>query len=1645
MKQIVIKKLAVWSLTALLPSLLLAQEVDRKLYPDFTWRLNPDPTLMMVRKAPEAQRAAAVRPSHVNNAELKFFPPVFNQDGGSCGSASRIRYMFTHELNAYRNLSGASDANSYPTHFVWLLTFGNSGKDEFVQFVGVPSAETYGGRTYSSLFGNQDAENNNFGWMNGYDKWYSGMFNRMQKPVNFTESVKTEAGREAVKNWLWNHNGDTDFHGGGICGIGVASGGDWQRIPSTPANDAAGVTGQYYVKRWGTNVDHALTIVGYDDRIEFDLNGNGVYGETSADEVGAWIIVNSWSDGWCNKGFIYCPYAHGGAWFNESGGTYTMADSWWYPEVYKVRKDYRPLRTIKLNMDYSHRSEICLSAGISTDLNATVPERTITFDHFKYAGDGNGGNTNPAPAIPMLGKWADGKLHTEPMEFGYDLTDLTAGFDKNLPLKYFFIVETRSWGQGSGHIYNASIIDYEFDTDGLETPFNLPTSGQTITSAGNKTIISTVVYGQGYYAPQNVSYNEGTLRWDAPITSGHDVTTYRIYKEGVKVAELPSEVTECALAEETDQVTYAVAAYYGSEAVESSKVSVNTPITTSALNNSIKLTNTGFSIPDLFASKFDKVTIEYWFKPSSLSDWNQSAGPGWGTFMFHANANGAFTAGWDTSNRVNGNSGNLKSNTWAHVAMVVDGNVFTTYINGVKSGSVTSSTYSGVGGFGDLVFSSSSGSAWNGYIDEIRIWNYARTADQIKNDKNIVYSGTNMPAGLLAYYRGTLMESDGVQKMRDYVGGHHAPLANSNSVTVSTSGQPLLQVPSEALSATINAPAKVYAGLPADFSATCSASAARLCWTAPDAGVQNLFASSPSLTFTHTGNQQVTLVAYNAAGELVTTTSTVNVQAAPAADATFTVTKAEIPAGDRVTFMANSPQLGYIYEWSMPGAVVETASTPTATATYPQKGTYTVTLKVSAPGGTAKTSTQTIHVVEVAPQSAFSLSPSVVIKGETLFLKDESRYAPTRWQWQLHSPAKDYVVMGQNSSLRPDVPGVYDLSLTTTNAAGSHTATRERALVVCNADSKNGLNFGNSGASVTATGNLLTAGSKEFTVEWWMNPDHNATYSNGLGDETGTMIVRTDANGALSLTMNGKTSTTSSGTVLTGEWHHYAVVYSSGRYAYYYRDGVQIAKKAQGATSLSSALQRFVIGGLDAPVYGSMDEVRVWNKALSVEQIRQYANSPITDIAAAEADGLVLYYDFNQSGGDVEDRSSHRYNGSRSGFGPDGDAWGLSRGVFCLNFEEAAQPEDITYDYLSNYKKSFTYDASKQVNTNVANRFYAIKDWKTAGASVSGSVTTGVHVDVNKESCFTVTTQWDGFGTLADHTVWQNITLPAGSYVFTATYDDKYEGQCENSYLVVAEGANSLPNTANLAADALAYAPMSEKGVVSENSLSFVLTRETTISLGMLINMSGKSCLCIKQFSLTRNPVTVIEADNQDGYDLTVDGTGYTTLYLPYNTEIPGDVRAYTVTDVEGRVLMMEEITDGVLPANTGVVIQAAPGIYHFTPVASAGTAHSILVGVTAAASPMAGRKYYQLGMDGEFVGFYPFTGSKLTPYAAYLQRSADDEVEFYITDTFPTALEKIIVPGQGTTDTYYDLSGRRVSHPRRGVYIKGGKKVYVR
>ena len=125
------------TLTAQVPTTQVSTpDVDRTKYPDYSDKVNPDWSLMPQSREAGAQsrdRAVSGRPDHVHNGQNRYFPPVFNQDGGSCGSASRISYMFSYELAAYRDLDGSDPHNYYPSHFVWLHTNSPAqGKDEFV-------------------------------------------------------------------------------------------------------------------------------------------------------------------------------------------------------------------------------------------------------------------------------------------------------------------------------------------------------------------------------------------------------------------------------------------------------------------------------------------------------------------------------------------------------------------------------------------------------------------------------------------------------------------------------------------------------------------------------------------------------------------------------------------------------------------------------------------------------------------------------------------------------------------------------------------------------------------------------------------------------------------------------------------------------------------------------------------------------------------------------------------------------------------------------------------------------------------------------------------------------------------------------------------------------------------------------------------------------------------------------------------------------------------------------------------------------------------------------------------------------------------------------------------------------------------------
>ena len=1404
-------------------------KIDRSVFPDLKYDVTqrPQPADYVARR--KARKANRQLPPYVYNGQDKYFPPIFNQDGGSCGSAAGVGYQFTHEMNSYRDADASLPENQYPSHFTWLMAYQTSTTEGMAKGNGIPNVPTYGGRTYSRLFGPQTHDDPDYGWMQGYDKWFSAMWNRSAYDFSLAPT-NTPEGRQELKEWLYDHCGDETMHGGGVAGIGVAAYGTWAAIPNSTANKAAGVVGMKYVKAWGDTFNHALTVCGYDDRIEFDLDGDGIIGEPEEDEVGAWIIANSWGDGWENKGFIYCPYKYSYAVNN---------DTWtWTPGAYVIRKDYRPLRTIKLLMDYTHRSELLLSAGISENLNATKPEKTIPFEHFRYAGNTLG--ADPAPEVPMLGRWADG-IHDEPMEFGYDLTDLTASFDRTRPLKYFFIVKTKSGAIGSGHIYNASIINYEIETDGVEIPFE--EKDVEIRNKGRETIISVVVPGEQLYPPTNLSLEDGVLVWSVPQVSSLTLTGYHVYEGASLVAQLPTSQTYYTPVDGASNAFTVRAVYQGGqyslESDPSNAVVLENP--QQGANKLVIMDQSGIIIPGAISEMLGKATIEFWMRNDKNVNYTHQVGPGWGKFLFHNSSNGTLSVGWDSggSDRLNVSDVFTTLNKWNHIAIVINGSTLVLYVNGARKGQITSKSFSGLVAFGDLQFGRTSdvNQWWIGGLDEIRVWRTARTQAEIRNNMRVRIAAPALQPDLLVYVPMETIEVNGETRLREYVSGKHAKFQKIGTWQVEESDGPLSgSQPTPSLNI-VEEETTHLAGIPFRLTAQTQLSATAWEWGVTQGAV--LHGMSPTFTFLEAGTYIVSCTATYADGSTLTAEKEIVVVEGEAPVAAFDILNAELPAGDRFSFINRSEGTGCTYLWSMPGAEVEQLGSTNATALYPQTGTFEVTLTATNPYGSSSV-TKEVRVRESAPRALFDVSETAIMLGDGVQLIDDSRYSPLSWKWELNNGCRALTVDEQSPYVIPTAPGVYDISLHVTNLLGENTLTRNRYLVVSNDDPVSCLNF--TGAETLQLPCPFTEEQKMLTLEWWMRPQQYQG-SVSLTSTQGNFSTSVDNKGVLGVTLGAKTAQSAEGYIITGEWHHYAVTYSSGLVKFY-RDG-QLFSSAPGRITTRFPLLETITMG--EGFKGQIDEVRLWGIVFTEEKIKTYCNQHIADVQAAQTeDNLLLYYDFNQNGGDVQDRTSNACTARRIGFGPDGDAWNSALGVFTLD-TEARMHGDISAAYLTNYKNPYI-TASGTVNPNNSNRFLKLamrtsrSKWQDANAIVNGNITTGAHIDTSHHNDIQFETQWSGFATpLLDYRLWQAVTLPAGRYIFSITPGDVDDMQ--TSRLVVCEGG-TMVSDAECEEKAIAWCKL------IDGSVNFTLDEEMEVSLGIIVNLTGQASFGINAFKL---------------------------------------------------------------------------------------------------------------------------------------------------------------------------------------------------
>ncbi|WP_417867570.1 LamG-like jellyroll fold domain-containing protein [Xanthomarina gelatinilytica] len=153
----------------------------------------------------------------------------------------------------------------------------------------------------------------------------------------------------------------------------------------------------------------------------------------------------------------------------------------------------------------------------------------------------------------------------------------------------------------------------------------------------------------------------------------------------------------------------------------------------------------------------------------------------------------------------------------------------------------------------------------------------------------------------------------------------------------------------------------------------------------------------------------------------------------------------------------------------------------------------------------------------------------------------------------------------------------------------------------------------------------LDLNASEFTMSAWVNRKANSLNKSILSkrDAAYTQGYDFKINATGKFEVSWKTSTgslqqiVSNTTIPEDTWHHLAVIYQSGT-AYLYIDGV--LDKQENKTAPNNTTESFYIGAASkltpqAFFHGNIDEVRVWNTALDIDQLRYIMNQEIENNA----------------------------------------------------------------------------------------------------------------------------------------------------------------------------------------------------------------------------------------------------------------------------------------------------------------------------------------------------------------------------------------------------------------------------------------------
>jgi len=205
-------------------------------------------------------------------------------------------------------------------------------------------------------------------------------------------------------------------------------------------------------------------------------------------------------------------------------------------------------------------------------------------------------------------------------------------------------------------------------------------------------------------------------------------------------------------------------------------------------------------------------------------------------------------------------------------------------------------------------------------------------------------------------------------------------------------------------------------------------------------------------------------------------------------------------------------------------------------------------------------------------------------------------------------------------------------------------------------------------------------------------------------------------------------------------------------------------------------------------------------------------------------------------------------------------------------------------------------------------------------------------------------------------------------------------------------------------------------------------------------------------------------ASTQKTFDLTISDAGWATLYLDYAVTIPdGLSKVFYINSIVDDVAKGTTVT-GVIPPLTGVIIQGNAGTYQFKENSSNVEAptDNLLTGTLEDIADASkhelttgaydGKNLYTLGRTNSGnVQLALFTGTHIGKNKAFLitkasTNSSHAKAFSVVTDSGATAIHAMD-DVESDHKAWYTLQGIRLNGKptKKGVYIHGGKRIYVK